>query len=715
MVISWGSGQMRVDLVFAPFTGVTYPYLSTAVLTAYVKQESAHAVSQIDLNQRLVAHLLAPETLAAELAGAEELVSESRGRRLVGSDVLRFARCATLAAVGPTLISALPEAMEIIRSERAVHEPAEIALADYVVSLGLKAATALHPPDALDFSEPLYGVQAADPKSLRTAVTCEDSKFLQWYDALIQPGELTGDVVGLSIVYQGQVLPGLLLAQWLRRHRPNAHILIGGPFFTAHRELLPRHPWLFDLVDAFVVFEGEQPLVGYLDALESGHPLGQIPGLVFNGTEGVQDTGAPVPIPAATLPTPDFGGLPLSEYHAPAPVLPLLASRGCYWRCAFCTHHYIYGDSYRVRPRAAIAGDLETLVTKYGCEHVYFVDESISPKLIRHISASVAELDRDIRWGCELRLERSLSDDDLARAAQSGCRVLSFGLESGSQRVLDLMHKGITVAEVRRLLNACSRVGIHAHVMCIVGFPGEREVDSDETVALLEDFSDKLDLVGLSYFVLLRHSPVEQDPARYGVHSVRPLVDGFDFEERLAYEVTEGLTQAESFERWYELAGHPAFTAARARAGHGERERFLFSPGSDVLRAYWARHEADTPGALQQLISRQPARAVPHSHDLDGIVEAINDFEYRVARAYNIDGLAFTSFWEEFLATLAAQPSDTERYWLFIPAPWRLVDVDGSTLQQVTRAPDHSEAVVEREEEEAVTGMDGSERADLLV
>src|SRR5580693_4897681 len=219
---------MHVDLTFSPLTGVTTPYLSTPVLSAYVKSESAHSASQMDLNLRLVSYLLEPDVLSSYVHRAARFVEEMGQTRMDGADAMRFARCAMLATSGPSLIEALPHALDVVRSDRALFEPGEVALADRIIAEALNAVTALTPPAFLDFCEPVYTVQAGDPLGLRVAVASEESLFAQWYDCLIGPEELRGDVVGISIVYNGQVLPGLSLAQWVRKRRPSARVLVGG-------------------------------------------------------------------------------------------------------------------------------------------------------------------------------------------------------------------------------------------------------------------------------------------------------------------------------------------------------------------------------------------------------------------------------------------------------------------------------------------------------
>lgn len=216
---------------------------------------------------------------------------------------------------------------------------------------------------------------------------------------------------------------------------------------------------------------GEKALVGYLDFVDGATKLALVPGLIWRQYGMVLNSGTPEPVDMANLPCPDFDG-PLDAHHLPERTLPLLASRGCYWRCAFCTHHYIYGDSYqRIRsPRSSPT-------TWRGWPGNGTVDIFISPtsrcppRLLRHISSTLLKATPAFAGAVSFGRKKA-TPQDLDVAFRSGCRVFSFGVESTNQRVLDSMGKGIAVHDIERIFNNCHKAGIHAHFMGIIGFPG---------------------------------------------------------------------------------------------------------------------------------------------------------------------------------------------------------------------------------------------------
>ena len=570
----------------------------------------------------------------------------------------------------------LPEALRAVRDPAAIHDAAAIKAADRVIAGALDAATATRPAERLNFTEPVWRYSASSAAELRAGVA--DAQCLahelcaQVFDPLMFD---QADAIGLSIVYHGQVLPALCLAAQIKAWRPQMPIVAGGPFFTVHRQVLKTQPWLFDLIDAFVVFEGEAPLVGYLDSLDGTRARENVPGLIWRDADGpVRESGMPVAIEVDKLPCPDFDGLPLDAYHLPEPTLPLLASRGCYWDCAFCTHHYIYGDSYRVRPRELIAEDLATLRARWNCRHIYFVDESLSPRLLRHIAQASLESGGDLRWGCELRAERSLTREDLTVAHASGCRVFSFGVESANQRVLDSMNKGIKVEEIQRLLVDCREAGIRSHLMFIVGFPGETADELDDSMAFVSRNNGLIDLVGFSYFVLLRHSPVERQAAKFGIASLNDLAPGLEFEERRAYRVTSGLGMEDAFGRWVQSAAMPQLQAPQVRAGHVQRERFMFDPGpgSGVAQALLAALES------------APIEVDMARYDVAEAQRLSSAFLIEAGRRYNLTGDTLLNQLQGLEARTQASPAGAQFY-AFNPAAARSHVLDLNAARALAR------------------------------
>jgi hypothetical protein len=187
------------------------------------------------------------------------------------------------------------------------------------------------------------------------------------------------------------------------------------------------------------------------------------------------------------LPTPDFEGLPLSRYLAPAPALPILTGKGCYfYRCKFCdipSMNRIATKAYRVRTPERIAGDVAALQARHGARHFEITDEALAPRLLLRLADALAAHPHvEARFVGYARLEPGFTAPVCRRLYEMGVRKLFFGLESGSQATLDHMDKGIRVDEAGRVLQHCADAGIAFHIFSIVGFPEETEERARDTL-----------------------------------------------------------------------------------------------------------------------------------------------------------------------------------------------------------------------------------------
>jgi hypothetical protein len=249
------------------------------------------------------------------------------------------------------------------------------------------------------------------------------------------------------------------------------------------------------------------------------------------------------PEPAEALPVPDFQGLDLDRYLAPARVLPVWASRGCYWgRCAFC--NVGYGESKHFDELCAerVADEMISLSKAHDTRHFFFSDEALSPRMLRALSAQLIRTGADLDWTCCARFEPGISADLLAQMRQAGCRMLLYGLESGSQRVLDRMHKGIKIATAERILREGTEAGIWNHMFFFFGFPGETERDAKETIRFFKANRHVVHSVCTGTFLLEKHAAVAADLGQYGIRHIIPRHPERDLAYYADYEVESGIT-----------------------------------------------------------------------------------------------------------------------------------------------------------------------------
>jgi radical SAM superfamily enzyme YgiQ (UPF0313 family) len=165
----------------------------------------------------------------------------------------------------------------------------------------------------------------------------------------------------------------------------------------------------------------------------------------------------------------------------------LIATRGCPFNCAWC-QKIVFGRSFRPRDPERVAEEMRILKTRYRPDFVRIVDDAmgIDKGWVRRWRDAVLTKDAVLPYECLSRVD--LMDEEIARwLKETGCRRISFGAESGSQKVLDAMTKGTTVEQIRETAEICREVGIESYFYMMVGYPGETWEDLKRSVALLRE------------------------------------------------------------------------------------------------------------------------------------------------------------------------------------------------------------------------------------
>ncbi|MDR3568747.1 MAG: radical SAM protein [Syntrophobacteraceae bacterium] len=364
------------------------------------------------------------------------------------------------------------------------------------------------------------------------------------------------DLAGFSILFSQQLFFALALAKLCKGWGGPAKVAFGGATFSVMPDpalLLGDIPVPVGggrdtvdgarLIDYLIVGEGEKGLEAL--AKSALCPDGSVPGLMHrkdgkirkNPPQGISDLD--------TLPLPDFSDTNPGRYHSPAPVLPYLSSRGCPWRrCAFCTHQKSYLD-YREESAAATARRLFELKEQYGTTHFCLVDEMVYPRRLEKISGELLQRNAKVFFSAYAK-PSGFSLPLFEKAHSSGLRLLLWGVESASQRVLDLMGKGTKAEEAQTILCSARKAGLWNLLFVIFGFPTETKAEWLTTLDFLDSCRESVHALSRSRFILLEGSKVYLDPKRYSINRIidRPQRDPVSI--AYDYEVGEGLTVEEA-------------------------------------------------------------------------------------------------------------------------------------------------------------------------
>lgn len=349
---------------------------------------------------------------------------------------------------------------------------------------------------------------------------------------------LEPDWIGFSLIFNRQ-LPFAAMLGRDQRQRKGRRVIFGGACFSgaAAGNFFDAYPEAADFV---ITGDGELPL----KALLQGAPPEQTAGVSCRRDGRIVSTPPIYPRAVADYGPPDFSSLDPAAYYSPEPVLPLLLARGCYWRrCAFCVHHRSAGLTYRPTPVGMVIDVMKDLAAQ-GMTKFSFVDEMIPPALFRQLAEGILAAGLEIDYYALTRPEAGFNRELLQLMAASGCRYLLWGVESASQRILNLMDKGTRVEVMVRVLNAAREAGIANHVFVICGFPTESELEWQATLRFLDDRRQVIQGVHRGVFALEPGSPVHEAPGKFAVTNIRE-VKRTPLGPRLAFDCNAGMTRTQ--------------------------------------------------------------------------------------------------------------------------------------------------------------------------
>lgn len=302
-------------------------------------------------------------------------------------------------------------------------------------------------------------------------------------------------------------------AQEIKKHCGKVTTIIGGSHISAMPVQTIEE---FPAFDLGVVGEGEETLLELLeDSISNYH---QIAGIVF------RDQGRPVmtgkraqirdldqlPFPALDL-LEGFPDLyqPTPNNYQKKPVVSLVTSRGCPFSCTFCDQS-VFGHRVRAFSPQYVVRMIQFYQERYGIREVSFYDDLFTfnkQRLVEFVN-ELAQTGIQVSWSCESRID-TVSDDSLRIMKESGCWQISYGIETGSQRILDYFNKRITVADIEKAVRLTHQRGMRIRAYLIVGSPPEDRESIAETKALIRRLP--LDDLHISFFAPIPGSKAFKD------------------------------------------------------------------------------------------------------------------------------------------------------------------------------------------------------------
>jgi anaerobic magnesium-protoporphyrin IX monomethyl ester cyclase len=321
-----------------------------------------------------------------------------------------------------------------------------------------------------------FQVQILDNYQLRTTLD-----FVKQETKRLNP-EIVGITCG-SVTYRRCVE----MAKVIKEVCPSCKVVVGG----WHASYLPDSVLENPEIDYAIVGEGERAMVELATQITKGsneQAISEIPGVAFrfngkivkNPPKLIEDIDS-IPYPARHL-------LPMNIYDRRIgylkvePVDVMNIQRGCPYECSYCETKKLWGSRCRAfSPRRVIA-ELEYMVEKFGSKGIYFIDDNFTINKERTIEIChlIKERKLDIQWACDTRVDL-LSADLLKEMHEAGCRTIFFGIQSGSQRILDKLKTHTTREKIVEAFKLCRKADINIACSFMLGIPGETMADMQET------------------------------------------------------------------------------------------------------------------------------------------------------------------------------------------------------------------------------------------
>ena len=533
----------KIALIHPPLDDPTIPYHSTAYLKGHLHHNGFTDVTMRDVNIEFVNYCLEENT--ANIFYEE---AERRLKLLNGCDRLSFPQQEEYYGL---LCARRPDLPKIVKGLRSID--AFLDYESYVSNVGelnvyFELLGALSYPMEFDNLMPrtkgrlsFYTFDDLLSEDLANRVCYPMARFFE--ERLRHDPYLADrDLFGISIVYDHQLVHALHLARLLKSAWPSKQVVLGGTAmsqlykYSKNKQSIKR---LFTICDALVVGEGETALC---EIATQDKPLNEVHGLANTITyDSFHDQ---VRLPdiryenVAALGRPIYDH-PWDLYLSPMRGINYSPTRGCYWnRCTFCD----YGlntdkptSPWRERKIDQVISDLEAARRDYGIRYVYFAVDVMAPGYLERLSDAILASKLDIRWAGEIRMEKIFTPDRCEKMVRSGCVCVSFGMESGSQRILDLIDKGTKTWNMAQTMRNFAQAGIAVQLMAFKEFPTETEEERQQTIDFVHDNAEFWAAGGIGKFLLTGTSIVAQNPSKFGVTVVE--TSGSDIARAMAYSI----------------------------------------------------------------------------------------------------------------------------------------------------------------------------------
>ncbi len=358
--------------------------------------------------------------------------------------------------------------------------------------------------NALGFITPplnlMYLASSLEEESYSVKIIDDDLLQKGYENVSKQAEKLNPQLVGVTAT-TSTIKSALKYLELIKNILPESLTVIGGP----HTTFMPYETLKnSDNLDVVVIGEGEETMVDLTNhATQNIEDINDVKGIVYRDwKDGNLKTTEKRPLikDLDKLPFPARHLVPFDSYGVSQEQTGgIITSRGCVYNCNYCSSSLIMGKKFRSRSPGNVVDEIEELIDNYHINDIGFMDDTfmLNKKRASDIANEIKARDLDLTFVASSRVDR-VDKKLLENLKSSGLKTIYYGVESGSQRILDLMKKGITLKNVEDAVKMAKDVNLDVLTSFILGYPGETEEDMNTTI----DFSTKLDSDYCQYSIL---------------------------------------------------------------------------------------------------------------------------------------------------------------------------------------------------------------------
>ena len=546
----------NILLITPPFTQLNTPYPATAYIKGFLNTKNISAF-QMDLGIEVILELFSKEGLESlfQVSGFKFQEFEPNPQRIYSlkNDYIKTidSVIAFLQGKNPSLArqicsgNFLPEA-----SRFAQLDDMEFAFGTMGMQDKAKHLATLYLEDLSDFIveciDENFGFSRYAERLGRSANSFDElynhlQNELTFIDEITlkilkeRIDEVQPKLVLISVPFPGNLYSAFRCAQFLKANFPTVKVAMGGGFpNTELRELKDKR--VFEFFDFITLDDGELPVELLFEAVcqtELVEVQFKRTFLIENNQVVYKNNTTRHDYKQAEVGTPDYSDLLLDKYISVIEIAnpmhslwsdgrwnKLTMAHGCYWgKCTFCDISLDYIKLYEPIAAKILVDRMEELIAQTGENGFHFVDEAAPPALMREVALEIIKRKIVVTWWTNIRFEKSFTADLCLLLKESGCIAVSGGLEVASDRLLELIKKGVTVEQVAQVTRNFTESGIMVHAYLMYGYPTQT---IQETVDSLEMVRQLFELGVLQsgfwhQFAMTAHSPVGMFPEEFGV------------------------------------------------------------------------------------------------------------------------------------------------------------------------------------------------------